>query len=139
MSSISSSTPDGVIKIVPSNIAELLTPTALAHWTMDDGTKGGYGFRFYMEAYSLQDIELQLYALQEIFGLKCSLQSRGVPHRKRIYVSASSFPLFRSIVSPFFHTHTGHRESGPSKKEGIPGDDSCYNCSRISLSFYTIV
>jgi|1185.fasta_scaffold12375_2 hypothetical protein len=67
---------------------------------MDDGTKGGYGFRFCTEAYSLLDVELLLYALQDTYGLKCSLQSRRVPHRKRIYVSASSLPLFRSIVSP---------------------------------------
>lgn len=33
---------DGV-KIVPSNISELLTPRALAYWIMDDGGKGSYG------------------------------------------------------------------------------------------------
>ncbi len=32
-------------KIVPSNIADLLTPVSLAYWIMDDGTFTGSGLR----------------------------------------------------------------------------------------------
>lgn len=44
-------------KIIPSNIYDLLTPVALAHWVMGDGVNDhGFGIILCSDSFSLQDI-----------------------------------------------------------------------------------
>jgi hypothetical protein len=45
---------DGV-KIIPKNIGELLAPSGLAYWAMDDGCKTGSGFRLNTQSFSYED------------------------------------------------------------------------------------
>jgi hypothetical protein len=90
------------IKLVPSNIAELLTPVGLAFWSMDDGSKCSNGFHLNTNAFSIADLELLLNVLRVKFGLTCSLHSRSRGHR--IYISASSMSAFRALVTPHFHS-----------------------------------
>jgi hypothetical protein len=90
------------IKVVPSNIAELLTPMGLAFWSQDDGSKCSSGFHLNTNAFSMADLELLLNVLRVKFGLTCSLHSRSRGHR--IYISASSMSAFRALVTPHFHS-----------------------------------
>lgn len=65
--------PNG-IKVVPINIAELLTARALAFWIMDDGSKKSYGQTIlHTDSFTLPDVVLLQSALHENFGLRTRL------------------------------------------------------------------
>ena len=58
-------------KIVPNNIAELLTPCALAYWIMDDGGINAYNATILnTDSFTLEEVELLQKALEEKFGLR---------------------------------------------------------------------
>lgn len=88
-------------KIVPYNIANLLTPLALTVWVMDDATKASKGLKFCTNSFSYSDCVLLVKVLYDNFGLKSSVQSAGAPNQYVIYVWKESMPLLRSIVSPY--------------------------------------
>lgn len=92
--------PNG-IKLIPSNIASLLTPVGLAYWSLDDGSKCSNGFHLNTNAFSLEDLDLLLDLLRVKLNLICSLHPRGKGNR--IYISAKSMLAFRSLVTPHFH------------------------------------
>ena len=52
-------------KIIPTNIAEILTPVSLAYWIMDDGGFTGSGLKLYTNAFSLDDLNLLVDALDK--------------------------------------------------------------------------
>lgn len=61
------------IKIVPTDIADHLTPLGLAHWYMQDGSKttdNGVTFA----THCLSEAELSLLIEVLLFGLICTLQ-----------------------------------------------------------------
>lgn len=62
------------VKVVPTNIAQLLTPRALAYWIMDDGGKGSYGeMILHTRSFTLSDVQLLQSALTHNFGLRTRL------------------------------------------------------------------
>ena len=85
------------IKIVPLNIKEMLTPLALAHWIMGDGSKQNEGIHLSVYAFSTSDVELLITALNERYNLECSihLTDRG----SRIYINKKSMEILRPLVS----------------------------------------
>nr|QID02764.1 LAGLIDADG endonuclease [Orbilia oligospora]QID02832.1 hypothetical protein [Orbilia oligospora]QID02874.1 hypothetical protein [Orbilia oligospora] len=89
------------IKIVPSNIYELLTPVALAHWIMGDGSAVNKGLVLCTDYFSLEQTTLLLNVLVIKYKLDCTLwkQSSGW----RIYISRRSMPNLRSIVINHMH------------------------------------
>jgi LAGLIDADG DNA endonuclease family len=72
------------LKIVPSNISELLTTRGLAHWFMDDGYKSTNGFYFCTESFSPDDLQLLIDMLTNKFNLDCSLHKHT--NGSRIYI-----------------------------------------------------
>jgi len=89
-------------KRIPWCISELLTPEGLAMWAMSDGCKAKGGFYLSTNSFHYEEVQLLCNALKERFNLDCSVHSqRGQP---RLYISANSMPLFRSIVFPYFHS-----------------------------------
>jgi hypothetical protein len=46
------------VKVVPSNIDELLTPLGLAYWIMCDGSFTGSGVRLNTQSFTLSELEL---------------------------------------------------------------------------------
>ena len=77
------------IKIVPNNIYELLTPVALAHWIMGDGSAVNKGLVLCTDSFSLEQTILLLNVLVIKYELDCTLwkQSSGW----RIYISGKIF------------------------------------------------
>lgn len=61
------------LKIIPSNIYDLLTPRALAFWIMDDGSLHGKGFHISTYNFSEEDNDKLLFVLQNKFNLICSI------------------------------------------------------------------
>jgi len=94
--------PNGV-KIVPYNIYELLTPIALAHMIMGDGSFQQHGLIICTDSYSIEDTIRLINVLIIKYRLECSLRA----HRKnqyRIYIRQCSMPSLFNIVSPFMHS-----------------------------------
>ncbi len=92
----------GGVKRVPDNIYELLTPVALAHWSMGDGTKAVEGFRLATDSFTLQDTAKLVNVLILRYRLDVTIQIYR--NKPRIYIKKHSMPLFLSIIRPYFHS-----------------------------------
>nr|YP_010608765.1 hypothetical protein PNX16_mgp006 [Drechslerella dactyloides]WAN89845.1 hypothetical protein [Drechslerella dactyloides] len=89
------------IKIVSSNIYELLTPVALAHWIMGDGSAVNKGLVLCTDSFSLEETTLLLNVLVIKYELDCTLWKQGSGWR--IYITRRSMPNLRSIVTKDMH------------------------------------
>lgn len=91
------------VKIVPSDIYNLLDPIALAHWICGDGSVRVTGLVLCTDSYSIYDVVRLVNVLFIRYELKCTIRS----HKKdpvfgyRIYIKQSSMIKLRSIVQ--FH------------------------------------
>jgi hypothetical protein len=99
--------PNG-IKIIPHNIYELLTPVALAHMIMGDGTARKYGLEICTNSYSIQDVVRLMNILMIRYRLDCRLLRQLLKRQNNkieymIYIRQGSIPLLRTIVAPYFH------------------------------------
>jgi len=98
--------PNGV-KIIPYNIYELLTPIALAHMIMGDGSVQQHGLIICTNSYSIEDVVRLMNVLIIRYRLKCTLRLKKRQNNKieyTIYISQSSMPSLLNIVSPFMHS-----------------------------------
>ena len=65
---------DGKVKVLPTNIGELLTARALAYWIMDDGAKGSRGETIlHSQSFTLVQNQLLQEVLMTNFGLRTRL------------------------------------------------------------------
>lgn len=95
-------------KIIPTNIADFLTPLAIAIWYQDDGNlhkEKGY-IRFCTNGFFKADIELLQKALENKFDIKNSLQKAGRnlltnEQQYMIYVSRKESLKLINIIKPF--------------------------------------
>ena len=95
------------IKIVPSNIQELLTPRGLAYWIMDDGSLQNKGLHLNTYSFTNEEVLNLKRTLENMFvgiankSLKCSIHkhSKG----SRIYVWEESIGLIRDQILQFMH------------------------------------
>ena len=92
------------LKIVPSNIQNLLTPRGLAYWIMDDGSLQNKGLHLNTYGFNNQEVILLKNILENMFGentLKCSIHK----HKKgeRIYIWQESMDVIRHNISKFMH------------------------------------
>ena len=92
------------LKIVPSNIQNLLSPRGLAYWIMDDDSLQNKGLHLNTYGFTPQDIFLLKTTLENMFGentLKCTIHK----HQKgeRIYIWEESMELVRNNISQFMH------------------------------------
>jgi ubiquinol-cytochrome c reductase cytochrome b subunit len=89
------------IKRVPDNIAEFLTPLALAIWIMDDGARVGQGLKLCTNSFTFEDTTRLAVVLNELYGLKAVVQSAGVPNQYIIYIWKESMPHLRELVRKY--------------------------------------
>jgi hypothetical protein len=94
------------VKVIPSNIQEVLTPIGLAYWFMDDGGWTNTGIHLATNNFTKQDTLRLISVLENKFGLKCSLHSRN-----RIYIWVGSCSEFIEIVRPYIHTGMSYKLS----------------------------
>ena len=87
-------------KIIPQNIEELLSPRALAFWSMDDGSLAGSGFYLNTQSYSYDEHIMLQNSLLNKFNLQTSIHKHG--DKYKLYIRAKSMDNFRSIVRPYF-------------------------------------
>lgn len=93
---------DGV-KIVPNNelLRTFLSPLALAVWIMGDGSALPYGCKQATNSFSRVDCERICIILNELYGIKASVNSAGYPNQWQIYIWSESMPQLRSIVGEY--------------------------------------
>jgi len=98
--------PNG-IKVIPSNIYDLLTPPAgLAHLIMGDGSVSRHGLILCTNSYSLEDIVRLMNVLMIRYRLECTIHKKRQNNKIEfmIYIRQSSVPLLRTIVIPYMHS-----------------------------------
>jgi hypothetical protein len=89
----------GRTKVVPTDIADLLSPLSLAVWLMDDGGADYAGVTFQTHSFSLGEVALLRDALRVRFGLETS--ERANKGKTVIYVPAAEMRRLRALVEPY--------------------------------------
>lgn len=87
------------VKILPFDIYNMLTPVALAHMIMGDGSSQRHGLTICTDSLTLKDIVRLINVLIIRYRLVCSLRQHSIT-QTRIYIKQSSMPLLRTIVIP---------------------------------------
>jgi hypothetical protein len=75
-------------KVVPLNIADLLTVEGLCYWICDDGYWQGNGVHLCTDSFTMEEINLLVKTLTEKFNLECTLNKK-----KKIIVLEYEFLL----------------------------------------------
>lgn len=92
----------GYTKIITSDLLQYLNPISLAYWAMDDGAWHHNGFYLHTEGFTFDECYKLMAMLHYTFGLHTAVHNHeGKPMIKILY---KSMPLFRSIVTPHFHS-----------------------------------
>lgn len=89
------------VKHVPQNIAEYLTPLALAIWIMDDGARIRYGLKLCTNSFTFADCIRLTVVLHNLYNIKSSVQSAGVQNQYVIHIWSESIPVVRGLVRPY--------------------------------------
>ena len=92
------------LKIVPSNISQILSPISLAYWIMDDGSLQNKGLHLNTYGFKEEDVLLLKQNLENMFGensLKCSIHKH--PKGQRIYIWEESMVLLKNNISQYMH------------------------------------
>jgi hypothetical protein len=109
------------VKIIPEDIYNMLTPAAFAHLIMGDGSVQRHGLIICTNSYSLEYVVRFMNVLMVRYRLECNLRLKRRQNNKiehTIYISQSSIPLLRTIVTPYFHPSMLYKLGGlrPIKK-----------------------
>lgn len=91
------------VKIIPENIYELLTPVALAHFIMGDGSRRDCGLEICTDCFNITDVAKLINTLKIRYNLDCTLRKKR-EDQYRIYIRSISMPLLRTIVNPYMHS-----------------------------------
>jgi len=91
------------IKIIPSDIFNLLTPPVLAHWIISDSSKHGNELIFCIDSFTVIEVIRLMNVFIIRYGLECTLHVRNSNHH-RIYIQVKLMSLLRSIVLSYMHS-----------------------------------
>ena len=84
------------------NTYDLLTPVALAHLIMGDGSVRDCGLILCTDSYKLVDVVRLMNVLIVKYSLDCIMRTHR-ENKYRIYIKQSSMSLLVKIVSPYMH------------------------------------
>jgi hypothetical protein len=107
---------DGRVKQVPALIHRWLTPRALAHWYMDDGSaksNDSKGVIFNTQGFERRDVDRLVGVLHTKFELEAS--RRKQPEGDQIYVSGRSFERFVDLIEPYVTEDMRHKVPLPRR------------------------
>lgn len=89
------------LKKVPDDLS-LLTPLALAHWFMQDGSKGTSGGLYIStESFTLADIQRLTVYLKDTYNLSCSIHKNQGKYR--IYILVKSVETMKNLILQHMH------------------------------------
>lgn len=85
------------VKRVPADIYNLLTPVALAHLIMGDGSAKQHGLILCVDSYDIVDVVRLMNVLIIKYNLDCTVRYHS-PTQPRIYIRQRSMPILRELV-----------------------------------------
>lgn len=88
-------------KVIPANIADYLTPLALAIWIMDDGIWKSPGVRIATNCFTLAEVELLKLALENKFNIISSIHKNNQSYQ--LYIKQESIALLKNLILPYVH------------------------------------
>jgi hypothetical protein len=88
------------VKVIPSNIYDLLTPVALAYLIMGDGQASRHGLVLCTDSYKLVDVVRLMNVLMIRYELECTLRINR-ENQYRIYIRERSMNFLITIVKPY--------------------------------------
>ena len=93
-------------KIIPTLIAEYISPLALAIWIMDDG---GWiknrGLKLSTNCFTLKEIKFLVSILEEKYSLSLAIHSAGKIDQYYIYIPKKILPVLIPLVLPHMHPY----------------------------------
>lgn len=95
-----------ILKNLPLNIQELLTPISIAHWIMGDAYFANT-VNLCTDNFSKQEVLILIRVLDEKFGIKATINKRSNPNDKvvwRIRISKNSMEKLKILVYPYMIT-----------------------------------
>jgi len=117
--------PNGV-KIIPQDIYNMLTPIALAHLIMGDGSVSQYGLIICTDSYTVQDVVRLINVLMIRYRLDCTCHFYNIT-QPRIYILQGSMASLLNIISPYMHSSMLYKLksvlSNPSNRKEIEVTD----------------
>lgn len=91
-----------IVKTIPVNIGELLSPIALAIWLMDDGHFDHGAIFFNTQSFSSKGVNLLILAFSKRYGITAKARPvSGKPHQFRIFINAENTKILRELVLPY--------------------------------------
>jgi hypothetical protein len=96
-------------KVIPLNIAELLTPLGLCYWICDDGCfdKNKKFVLLCTESFTMVEVELLIAALNSKWDLKCYKVKRDSSYR--IIIPSYSISSLQSLLAPIMPSMMKHK------------------------------
>ncbi len=91
------------VKIIPSDLENLLTHVSLAYWIMDDGYGSGKGFYICTESYSFIEHKLLVKIMKKKFNLDCGIHK--ITNGNRLYFYGSSKEKLKVLTMPYLLSH----------------------------------
>jgi LAGLIDADG DNA endonuclease family len=88
-------------KVIPLDLS-LLTPIAIAHWTMQDGSRGtSKGLYLCTDSFIFAEVLRLSKYLNNEYNIKSSIHKSGGNYR--IYILAKSVETVKILILPFMH------------------------------------
>ena len=75
----------------------------LAFGIMDDGGFTGNGLKLYTNAFSQEELNLLVKALETNFSIKASIHKSSIENQSTIYISKKQLPLVIDLVKEHMH------------------------------------
>jgi len=89
------------LKKIPLDLT-LLTPLAIAHWVMQDGSRGtSKGLYLCSDGFTYLDVERITDYLTSKYNIKCSIHKAG--KNFRIYILVKSIDRVKDLLKPYMH------------------------------------
>lgn len=102
------------VKTIPENIYDLLTPVALAHMIMGDGSAKSHGLIICTDSYKLTDIVRLMNVLLIKYDIKSNIRYHSNT-QPRIYIRQQSMPIVRKLVTPYMDKSMLYKIEGVAK------------------------
>ena len=89
------------VKLVATDLS-LLTPVAIAHWIMQDGSRGSSkGLYICTDSFTKKEVQQLVDYLNLKYKINCSVHQ--INGRFRIYLFVNSMPIVRGLVQKYMH------------------------------------
>lgn len=102
------------VKTIPEDIYNILTPVALAHMIMGDGSAKSHGLIICTDSYKLTDIVRLMNVLLIKYDIKSNIRYHSTT-QPRIYIRQQSMPILRKLITPYMEKSMLYKIEGGVK------------------------